>query len=291
MPPEENEIDWKAWIVEVAVEYAVPLAAEYLSGRIRQHFSQNENNLELMFKNAVEEVCSRVAEIIDQAFLDQYLSDCRHVSNQIKIYGETHDRDIITNAQIESSRLASRLYDMGYKAAGGFYIASNMHLASLRALSEIDATYKNTLRGFTHDYIEKGINLNTQLNDKATYFTPSECEWGTTLVHMTGGGMSGEEILKYRERYKEVTGETDSEIPEYVNAGWYFLKRNGDSLPYEGGGGGQPILEIDNERRERSLQACTRARQSIIDEKVNPIITITNSTENVLNNWRNWRIE
>ncbi|MEC0935427.1 hypothetical protein [Bacillus atrophaeus] len=285
MPPEENEIDWKAWIVEIAVEYAVPLAGEYLSGLIRQHFSQNENNLELMFKNAVEEVCSRVAEIIDQAFLDQYLSDCRHVSNQIKIYGETHDRDVITNAQIESSRLASRLYDMGYKAAGGFYIASNMHLASLRALSEIDATYKNTLQGFTQDYIEKGIYLNAQLNDKATYFTP-ECRWTNTPVNSQGGGLPDEVIEKFRERYMELTGKTYSEIPQIIYAGWYGLMHQGRLYQ-----GYDHILDIDNERREKSLQACTRARQSIIDEKVNPIITITNSTENVLNNWRNWRIE
>ncbi|MEK5338128.1 hypothetical protein NSS92_19185 [Bacillus sp. FSL M8-0166] len=289
MSPEETEVDWKDWIVNIAINYAVPLAGEYLSDLIRQHFSQNQNKMELMFKNAVDEVCSRVAELLDDAFKNQYLSDCRHVSNQLKIYQETHDRDVITNAQIESSRLASRLYDMGYKATGGFFIAANMHLVSLRALSEVDSTYRNTLQGFTQDYIEKGMHLNSKLNDIVTSITPDECKWVTTPYDMLdGSGAYHDKLPEFRKRYMEITGKKDNEIPQYVTTGWYVLLYQKRLYPYQGA---DYLLELDNERREVVLQACTKARQNLIEEKANPIKNIINSTENVLNNWRNWRIE
>ncbi|MGX1468998.1 hypothetical protein ACUW84_001580 [Bacillus sp. 153480031-1] len=286
MSPEETEVDWKDWIVDIAINYAVPLAGEYLSDLIRQHFSQNQNKMELMFKNAVDEVCSRVAELLDDAFKNQYLSDCRHVSNQLRIYQETHDRDVITNAQIESSRLASRLYDMGYKATGGFFIASNMHLVSLRALSEIDATYRNTLHEFTQDYIEKGIHLNSRLNDIATAFIPGECMWLKNPTKMRpDGSLSSPDLDELWKEYKRLTGENIP--PEYINLGTYFLQSGGKAYYFPTSF--KKLFEIDNKGREVFLQECNRVRQMHIDEKVVPLNTIINNTEKVLNTWRNWR--
>ncbi|MGN7945801.1 hypothetical protein ACTJJD_12595 [Bacillus sp. 22446] len=288
MPPEETEIDWKGWIVDIAVNFALPMAGDYLSDLIKQHFSQNQNNMEVMFKNAVEEVCSRVAEIIDEAFLNQYLSDCRHVSNQLRIYQETNDRDVITNAQIESSRLASRLYDMGYKATGGFFIAANMHLVSLRALSEVDSTYRNTLQEFTQDYIEKGIHLNSRLNDITKGFTPSECIWYPRKIKISDPSLNDQERGALIERYNKLTNKP--QILEYYDVGNYRLESNGHFY-------GFPdiildiVLEIDSETRGNYLKECRRIRQNHIDERVIPLNTITNSTENVLSNWKNWKVE
>ncbi|PRS24220.1 hypothetical protein [Bacillus safensis] len=290
MSPEETEVDWKDWIIEIALDFALPMAGEYISDLISQHFSQSQNKMEIRFKKAVDEVCSRVAELLDDAFKNQYLSDCRHVSNQLRIYQETHDRDVITNAQIESSRLASRLYDMGYKAAGGFFIAANMHLVSLRALSEIDTTYRNTLQEFTQDYIEKGIHLNSRLNDIATAFIPGACMWVIKPTKMTsisdGGSLSSSERDKLWKEYRELTGKND--FPEYINFGEFQLQSNGKFYLFPSFG---KLFEIDNKGREICLQECNRIRQIHIDEKVDPLNNIINNTEKVLTNWRNWRIE
>lgn len=287
MPSEETEIDWKGWIVEIAVNYAVPLAGEYLSGLIRQHFSQNQNNMEVMFKNAVEEVCSRVAEIIDQAFLDQYLSDCRHVSNQIRIYGETHDRDVITNAQIESSRLTSRLYDMGLKASGGFFMASNMHLTTLRALSEIDETYKRTLEDFTNEYIQMGNELNSQLTGKSEAYTPVS-SWMEQMRSLNDP--DAPQVAEWRRRWEHIKGNQD--YPESVRVGFYALEYpdgHFEHVPNPDLGG--MILDIDNELRERALQYCNEKRQEIISLRVEPILQIREKTQNVVSNWGNWTFE
>ncbi|MDR4995390.1 hypothetical protein RGT17_09070 [Bacillus altitudinis] len=285
MSAEETEVDWKDWIVNIAINYAVPLAGEYLSDLIRQHFSQNQNKMEIMFKKAVDEVCSRVAELLDEAFKNQYLSDCRHVSNQLRIYQETHDRDVITNAQIEASRLASRLYDMGYKASGGFFIASNLHLVSLRALAEVDSTYRNALQGFTQDYIEKGTNLNSKLDEVAKSFIPSECEWVIKPTKMRGT-LSSSDADDIRERYLKLTGKYLLE--DSVNLGEYHLitKDVFKIFPSHG-----YLLEIDKEYRETHLQLCTKTRQTYIDENVNPLKNIIYNMDFVLNNWSKWRIE
>lgn len=285
MPTEENEIDWKDWMLEIAINYAVPLAGEYLSGLIKQHFSHNQNNMEVMFRNAVEEVCSRIAEIIDQAFLDQYLSDCRHVSNQIRTYGETHDRAIITNVQIESSRLTSRLYDMGLKASGGFFIASNLHLISLRALSEIDETYKRTLEDFTNDYIQMGKELNSKLTAKAEANTPNPV-W-TDQGRNVYSDPDNPEVQEWKRRWEYITG--NQNYPENFIVGSYGLKYpDGHFEPTSIGGF---ILDIDNELRERQLQYINKARQEIISLRVEPILRIREKTQNVVSNWGNWTFE
>lgn len=78
----------------------------------------------------------------------------------------SQDKNVIENVQIESSRLATRLSDLGQKTASGFFLTSNFHLIGLRSLSTIDNSYTGTLKEFTRKYYEIRNESNSKLSDQ-----------------------------------------------------------------------------------------------------------------------------
>ncbi|PFU61934.1 hypothetical protein [Bacillus thuringiensis] len=280
MPPQDENTDWKELIVQMAIDYALPVAGDVITGLISNQFNPQQSNMELMFKNAIEEVCQRVNEIVEDNLLRQYLSDCSHISNQLYVYGQTQDKTVIENVQIESSRPAMRLSDLGQKAAGGFFLASNFHLISLRSLSIIDNSYTGTLKELTRRYYEIGNELNSGLNNTAKSLEPGECE---IMRYPTASSPD------LAQRYYMLTGNplpTDSAdvntvVLKYGNENKFFSHTEGES-PY--------ILTIDTEFTELAKGRCERFKTQLYDDKVRPIYDIVERTTAVADKWNHWEV-
>lgn len=287
MPPEENESnDWKELIFQMAVDYAIPAAVEVIAGLISNQFNPQQPNMELMFRNAIEEVCQRVNEIVEDNFLKQYVSDCKHISGQLYIYGQTKDRTIIENAQIESSRLAMRLSDLGQKAAGGFFLASNFHLISLRSLSIIDSSYSQTLREFTNRYAIMGDRLNVGLTERGRSFEPSECIINESWINLTGDSDTERAVREY---YIRLTN--DLNYPERAKGLSIYLNHGvNQSEQTFFTDGYYSLLAIDTGNVELTKNACEEKRREIYNDKAKPIHEIVERTHAVVNQWNNWVI-
>lgn len=280
MPPQDENNDWKELLVQMAIDYALPVAGDVIAGLISNQFNPQQSNMELMFRNAIEEVCQRVNEIVEDNFLREYLSDCRAISDQLYIYGQTQDRTIIDNVQIESSRLAMRLSDLGQKAAGGFFMASNFHLISLRSLSIIDSSYSQTLREFTTRYYNMGNEVNRALRNTGRTLEPGECE---IMRYPTASSPD------LAQRYYMLTGnplptesaDVNTVVLNYGNENKVFSHTEGES-PY--------ILTIDTEFTELAKGRCERFKTQLYDDNVRPIYDIVERTTAVTDRWNQWEV-
>ncbi|ODV55479.1 hypothetical protein [Lysinibacillus fusiformis] len=283
MPPnnEENS-DWKELIVQLAIDYAMPVAGEVISGLIKNHFNPEQNNMELMFRNAIEEVCQRINEIVEDNFLKQYLADCSHISNQLYIYGQTQDKNVIENVQIESSRLAMRLSDLGKKATGGFFLASNMHLISLRSLSVIDSSYTGTLEEFRSKYFETGNKLISDLNNTGQSLEPGEC----LLVK---GFFNTSQYTELGTRHRILTGE---ELPADTSVEGVIVSLNyrNQNKTFNTDTDSPVILAIDSEVIESVKGACESFRNQFRKDSVQPIYDIVEKTTAVATKWNEWEV-
>ncbi|WP_368936782.1 hypothetical protein [Bacillus sp. SH8-8] len=284
MPPEENESnDWKELIVQMAVDYALPAAGEAIYGLITNHFNPQQRNMEFMFRNAIEEICRRVDEIVEDNFLREYLSDCTHIANQLYIYGTTKDINIIRDIQVESSRLALRLFDLGYKASGGFFLASNVHLISLRSLSNIDSSYTRILSDFTNRYAQMGDNLNLGLTNRGKSFEPSECKVNESWINLSG---DSDAERAAREHYKRLTN--DENIPERAKSLFISLFHGLNQSERTFFPNDYTLLAIDTRNVELTKNACEEQRSQIYNNKAQPIHEIVERTQAVVNQWNNW---
>ncbi|WP_144467429.1 hypothetical protein [Bacillus toyonensis] len=283
MPPQDENTDWKELLVQMAIDYALPVAGDVVAGLISNQFNPQQSNMELMFKNAIEEVCQRVNEIVEDNFLRQYLSDCKAISNQLYIYGQTQDRTIIENVQIESSRLAMRLSDLGQKAAGGFFMASNFHLISLRSLSSIDSSYSQTLREFTKRYYNMGNEVNSALKNTGRTLEPGECQYAR-------GPLIRSLYPQLEARYKILTGQDlppDAPMECIVTSIGYDGNK---SKTFVTEAGVDAVLAIDNEGVEEVKGLCEGFRDQYYRDRVQPIYNIVERTTEVADKWNEWEV-
>ncbi|WP_242319748.1 hypothetical protein [Bacillus cereus group sp. BfR-BA-01349] len=159
---------WTAFAVSIAVGIIKDLAGDY----IKKTFLNNDINFEGIFKQAIEEICSYIDAKIDEAFLKQYISACEHLRKQLKYYADTKDEAILMAAQIYASELVENFKSYDIKGFGGLVIACNLHLLTLKALSEIPGKeewrvpFEDTCKDYV-DILEESLSLYVESFKKA----------------------------------------------------------------------------------------------------------------------------
>ncbi|TBX84271.1 hypothetical protein E0M29_27255 [Bacillus cereus] len=276
--PEEQQVDWQEWMIELATDNAGPLAKELFSQALKKYFDKDQINLEVLFQNAINEICNRIEEIINEAFLNQYLSDCDFLSDQFVIYSNSSSTTVLNKIQERSSELVNRFNGLGYKGIGGFFIAANMHLLSLRALDN-----KENTKYFCEKYIDMGKEFNEQLDSRAKSFDGVVKRYEGSWRVDTG---DDENNRKDFERYHVLTGEYPSYNVYYPTIFFaYHPNDGGNSIFFAS----PTAFSIDNERVELLQRQCDEKKETIFNNKVKPILDMIEKNSQLLDIWKSWK--
>ncbi|WP_430530651.1 hypothetical protein [Bacillus cereus] len=149
---------WTAFAAAIAVGVITELASDY----IKRNFLNNTVNYEMMFKQAIEEICTYIDQKVDEAFLREYLSGCNYVRQQLNFYARNNDHSIIPTLQKDAAQLVQNFKGFDVQGFGGLVVACNLHLLILKALSELPEkeswkiTFEDTCKEYA-DWIEKGL--------------------------------------------------------------------------------------------------------------------------------------
>lgn len=122
---------------------------------IKANFNRADDYSDL-FRAAITEICNTLKEAIDNAFLNEYTSDSESVRQQIRDYGDHGDPEILIETLSKTYDLVNRFDSYGAKGFGGLTLASNLHLLTLRSLSEVPGKekYKITLEKTCKEYAD-----------------------------------------------------------------------------------------------------------------------------------------
>lgn len=122
---------------------------------IKANFNRSDDYSEL-FRAAITEICLTIKEEIDNAFLQEYTSDSESVRQQLKDYGDHQHSEILDETLSKTYDLVNRFKSYGPKGFGGLTLACNLHLLTLKALSEVPGkeSFKITLEKTCKEYAD-----------------------------------------------------------------------------------------------------------------------------------------
>ncbi|MGN4457324.1 hypothetical protein [Bacillus cereus group sp. MYBK57-1] len=176
---------WTAFAIAVGI--IKDLAGDY----IKKTFLNSGINFDKIVKQSIEEICSYIDAKVDEAFLKQYISACEHLRKQLKYYADTKDVAVLMAAQIYASELVEDFKSYEIKGFGGLVIACNLHLLTLKALSEIPekAEWRVPFEDTCKEYVvilEEALNVYVELFKKTyskTYINIETSEYEMHVFH------------------------------------------------------------------------------------------------------------
>jgi hypothetical protein len=154
MPDEqETKLDWQK-VMEVGAESLAGGIATALIGQMLGEREQNDT--QAIVTKAVEEICTRLTKVIDNAFMQEYIADTNSIASRLLTYRETNDVSILDEIYAESSNIVERLrrFDNIESITALNYI-STLHLTCIKALAEHNPGYNETLKRVGAEFAER----------------------------------------------------------------------------------------------------------------------------------------
>jgi hypothetical protein len=143
-----------------------------------------------MFKDAVNEIETRVGRVIENEFVDIWIADANSVRSSLLTYVETTNiRMLESTIEPKASDLANRFIGLDdYRGLGGFMISANLHLLSIKFLSLHNEGYLTTLNRKIEEYSDWGEKANEWTLEMARSNVDSHC---TTTNRFDPSGRPG----------------------------------------------------------------------------------------------------
>ncbi|PRR87410.1 hypothetical protein [Bacillus atrophaeus] len=161
MPPEEEKLDFQK-IMEIGAE---SLGGAVASEIVAQMFG-GRNNTEAIITRAVEEICTRLTKIIDNAFMEHYISITNSLASRLLTYQETNDLNLLDEIIADASDNYHNLkrFDTIESITSCNYVCT-LHLVAAKASAEHNPGYSETIKRLGKEYAAWSQSTAHRLND------------------------------------------------------------------------------------------------------------------------------
>lgn len=145
---------------------------------------------------ALREVAGTVRQSIEDAFFRDYMESIEAVRRELLSYAENGATDKLLRAESNAEGLMPHIISRGSHAVGGFVMLANLHLISVAARTELDASWKPTFNRLRNEYAGIGIAYANQLRERLEARI-GQCRCSCSRPTPIGGDGSCSCFLKY----------------------------------------------------------------------------------------------
>ena len=145
---------------------------------------------------ALRDVAGTVRQAIEDAFFRDYTERIEAVRRELLSYSENGSTDKLVSAESKAEGLMPHIVSRGSHAVGGFVMLANLHLISVAARSELDASWKPTFNRLRNEYAGVGITYANQIRERLEARI-GQCSCSCSRPSPHGGDGSCSCSLKY----------------------------------------------------------------------------------------------
>lgn len=160
-------------IMEIGAESFGGALGGTLASEIIERMFGEQNNTEALITEAVEEICTRLTIIIDNAFMKQSIADTDSIASRLLAYQDSNDINILDEIYADASKTFHRLklFDTIESITACNYV-STLHLVAIKAMAEHNSGYYETLKREGKLYAEWSESTVHRFDAKGTVGEP-----------------------------------------------------------------------------------------------------------------------
>ncbi|OAH53920.1 hypothetical protein AWH48_11675 [Domibacillus aminovorans] len=179
-------IDW-LWVAKEAAGGIIGAVAGEVFLTIAKSALGQNINYKALLKDAVDDICARVGKMLKDEFIREYVADADTARNNLLTYMDSKKLDKLTLTEDAASYIVGRLKSVSetQEGLGGFMVAANIHLTSLKLMIEHNADFTKTLERNCLEYADWGEEQANKMVERVKT-SVSPCTGGCRTIRDMG---------------------------------------------------------------------------------------------------------